>query len=142
MVAPTPSITGENVMDRRSVFKILLGAAALAGTGAVMAGTSEAQAARLAPVGGLLPPTDAAQPQAAVATEADLEAARVESVQWRRSCVRRWDGVVVCRPVYVGRPVRRVVVVRRPVRTVVVRRPVRTVVVRRPVRVVRRRVYW
>ena len=63
-------------MDRRS---FLLGLAGVLGTTALMAGSNAAEALPLQPLPELPPEP---HPEAAVATEADLEAAKVEDAYW------------------------------------------------------------
>lgn len=97
-------------MDRRALLKTLFGGAVVAtGGAALLASTSEAEAASLPRAANLLDEMRAASP--AVATETDLEEANVENVQWGGRCWRNRWGEVVCR--------------RGPPRRVIVRRPIR-----------------
>ena len=87
-------------MERRDFLKIAFGFAAAAAVTTVAA-TSAAEAAPMIPPNRLEP--DAARaPEPAIATDADLEVAAPEQVQWRRR-----------RVYFVRRPRRRVFIVRR-----------------------------
>jgi hypothetical protein len=86
-------------MDRRSVLTSLFGGLVVTVSGgALLASTTSARAAPAVP--DLLDQMRAAAP--AVATEDDLAEATADHVRWVRQCVRRSNGRVVCRSVWVG----------------------------------------